>query len=104
MKKRKVKNTRAKGNSLEYETQRFMKDRLVNFTRVGMSGQLKGLKGDFEWTENGKIYRGEAKSGSQVPAWLYKTLLKDDCDFLVVKRDRQKILFVITEKLLEELL
>lgn len=97
-------NTRAKGNLLEYETQKFMKKRLVNFRRVGMSGQLEGMKGDFEWVEGGRKFRGESKCGKQVPGWLYKTLEKDKSSFLVVRKDRKERLWVLTDALLEELL
>jgi len=69
-----------------------------------MSGQLKGIRGDFVWIENGKEFKGEAKSGKQVPKWLYKILEKDECEFLVVKRDRKKRLWIISDELLKELI
>ena len=99
----KLKNARKKGYILENETVRFMKSLWCNFRRVGMSGQLEGLKGDFVWTENGKTYRGESKSGCNVPVWLYKTLEKDQNDFLVIKRDRKERLWVFTDKLVKDL-
>lgn len=81
-----------------------MKEKLVNFRRVGMSGQLEGLKGDFIWVEDGKEFRGESKCGGQVPVWLYKTLEKDNSQFLVVRRDRKPTLWILTQELLEELI
>ena len=97
-------NTRKKGNRLEFETQRWMGDRQVNFRRRGMSGQLRGLKGDFEWIENGRRFIGEAKSGNQVPKTLYEWLGKDKSDFLVIRRDRKERLWIINDSLLKVLL
>lgn len=110
-----IKNRRAKGDALEYETQAWMKKRLEGwpmvFKRVGMSGQLKGEKADFIWKFDpknalvmGKEFKGEAKSGSSVPSKIYSWLKKDDCQFLVVKRDREKKLFILTEEIMEWLL
>jgi|WetSurSiteA1Bulk_404760.scaffolds.fasta_scaffold24920_3 hypothetical protein len=94
-------NNRRKGYSLENLTVNFMKGLCCNFKRVGMSGQLEGMKGDFTWVENGKTFRGESKSGGQVPVWLYKTLEKDKSDFLVVKRDRKEKLWVLTDEIMK---
>ena len=108
--KRKVKNTRQKGNKLEFDTQRWMKERGEWFYRVGMSGQLEGMKGDFGWykgeDEDGEwgFSIGEAKAGNQVPKKLYDWLEKDDMDFLVVKRDRKKRLWIFDDETLEKLL
>ena len=97
-------NTRRKGNRLEFDTQKWMRERLANFKRIGMSGQLEGLKGDFQWVEGGEEFRGEAKSGKQVPKKIYDWLEKDDSQFLVVKRDRKRRLWILTDELLEKLL
>jgi len=97
-------NNRAKGSNFEFDIQHWMKSRLVNFFRIALSGQLAGLKGDFRWTEGGTEFKGEAKCGKQVPSWMYTVLENDDCDFLIVKRDRKQRLWIITDKLLEKLL
>ena len=99
-----MKNTRQKGNRLEFDTVNFMKALNVNFFRVGMSGQLEGMKGDFKWIESGVELQGEAKSGKQAPLWLYKTLEKDKSDFLVVKRDRKERLWVLKDSVLQQIL
>jgi hypothetical protein len=97
-------NTRDKGSKFEFEIQRWMKDRLINFRRITLSGQLYGEKGDCIWIENGKQFRGECKCGQQVPEWIYKTLEKDNNDFLVVRKDRKQRLWVLPDRLLELLL
>jgi len=97
-------NNRRKGSTFEFSIQNWMKAHKVNFFRIALSGQLAGLKGDFRWTESGKEFKGEAKCGKQIPSWLYKTLGTDECDFLVVKRDRKQRLWILTDALLEELL
>ena len=97
-------NTRKKGYRLENEAVKFMQSLQCNFARIGMSGQLEGWKGDFHWIENDEHFRGEAKSGSQVPSSLYRWLEKDKSDFLVVKRDRKERLWVLRDKILEKLL
>ena len=101
--RKKIKGLRAKGWRLEHSTEQFMKSHNANFKRVDMSGQLQ-VKADMLWIEGGKTFKGEAKNGNHVPAWLWKTLEKDDCDFLVVKRNHKPRLFVLTDKLLEKLL
>ena len=108
-------NARGKGDRLEYAAVNWMNEKAPNsaFKRVGMSGQLGGLKGDFRWlilTDNGplspigKEFTGEAKSGSEVPKKLYKWLEKDGAKFLVLKRDGKPRLWVLTEEILERLL
>jgi len=119
---KKIKNTRAKGNRLEFQVQSWFKKKAKKyyspmfFKRVGMSGQLEGKKGDFEWEvgwfdceHEGAIeiietFRGEAKSGQMVSKKLWDWLKKDKSDFLIVKRDREPWLIVMTQKLLEALL
>lgn len=93
-------NRRRKGTDFEYDTQKWMRDRGVLFRRVGMSGGLKGIAGDFIWED----HLGEAKCGSQVPKKIYDWLKKDNAEFLAVRRDREQRLWVITDDLMEELL
>ena len=113
-------NKRAKGNRLEFDTQQFFRNAVFNnhkfsLQRVGMSGQLQGLKGDFrlhqlEYDHHTEIwlvaesFLGEAKSGQAVPQKLYKWLEKDEMDFLVIRRDRKPRLWVLTDKVLKTLL
>lgn len=80
-----------------------MRLRNVNFRRCYMSGQLAGKKGDFEWIEAGITFRGEAKCGKQIPDTLYHWLEKDKNDFLIVKKDRKVRLWILTDKLMKEL-
>ena len=96
-------NTRAKAFKLENETAKFAREIGLNMKRTGMSGQLEGVKWDLQWTEEGKTYLGEAKSGKQVPQTLYNWLEKDNMSFLVLRRDRKERLWVLTDKLMSVL-
>ena len=102
--------TRKKGDSFEFKIQRQMKEMIedlgldCSFRRVGMSGMLRDLKGDFRWKLPFKTLQGEAKKGKQVPLTLYNWLEKDKSDFLIVARDHKPTLVVLPLEKIETLL
>lgn len=100
-----------KGDSFEYLIQKQIRELIEDlglrckFDRVGMSGQLDGKKGDFEWRFRfGRKLRGEAKKGKRVPVTLYNWLEKDSSDFLIISRDYKPTLLVTPLDNLETLL
>lgn len=100
----------SKGKGFEFKIQKQIKELIedlglnCDFHRIGMSGMLRELKGDFRWRFKFRNFKGEAKKGKQVPLTLYNWLEKDEMDFLIVARDRKPTLVVLPLENLEPFL
>lgn len=75
-----------KGRTAEYGMVRKLEKINIPAKRMPLSGRLKDMKGDIEFTIKGVVYKGEVKRRSSLETSGIKTLLtwKQDCDALFI--------------------
>lgn len=97
-----MKGNKRRGYVLEHEVEQYWRNLGAECKRVFASGAYKRLGEDFEGDVQLEGHKIECKRRKDGFRELYKWLDQDDADLLVVRADRKKRLYILTEDLITE--